>query len=108
MLCVSGASRSMLFTALGTLPFSEVTAEEMGMANLIYTASFQASFAFGVGVAAALLKLGALATSASAGPYRFCFIALGLAMLAVMLNHTRLPRNAGAAVTARVRAGSKG
>ena len=107
LLCVSGASRSMHFTALGTLPFAEVAADEMGMANILYTASFQASLAFGVGVAAAFLKLGGLASDSPVGPYRFCFVALGVAMLGVMLNHRRLAADAGAAVTARVQAGSK-
>ena len=41
LLCVSGASRSMHFTALGALPFAEVAADEMNMANLIYSAAFR-------------------------------------------------------------------
>jgi MFS family permease len=101
LLLVSGASRSMHFTALATLPFAEVTAQEMGMANLIYSASFQASFAFGVGVAAAFLRLGAYLTVPPLGPFRFAFAALGLAMLAIATNHARLARDAGAAVTRR-------
>ncbi len=101
LLGVSGASRSMHFTALGTLPFAETPPAEMGMANVIYSVSFQAAFAFGVGIAAALLKLGGLATPAPLGPFRFAFIALGLAMLAAMFNHARLARDAGTAVTAR-------
>ena len=71
------------------------------MANVLYSVSFQASFAFGVGIASALLKLGALATPAPLGPYRFAFIALGLGMLATMLNHAQLARDAGAAATGR-------
>ncbi len=105
LLCVSGASRSMHFTALSTLPFAETPAEEMSMANVIFSVSFQAAFAFGVGVAAALLKLGGLVTPAPLGPFRFTFVALGLAMLAAMLSHARLARDAGAAVTER--AGAK-
>ncbi len=101
LLCLSGASRSMHFTALGTLPFAEVAAAEMGMANLIYSAAFQAAFAFGVGVAAALMKLGVLVTAPPVGPFRFTFVALGVLMLAVMANHARLARDAGAEVQAR-------
>jgi EmrB/QacA subfamily drug resistance transporter len=106
LLCVSGASRSMHFTALGTLPFAEVPAEEMGMANLIYSASFQASFAFGVAISAALLKIGGLATAAPLGPFRFAFVALGLAMFAAMANHALLASDAGEAVTRRARSGA--
>ncbi len=109
LLCVSGASRSMHFTALGTLPFAEVPAEEMNMANLIYSAAFQASFAFGVGVAASLLKIGVWVAAPPMGPFRFAFVALGLMMLAVMLNHARLARDAGESVARRTprQAGSK-
>jgi len=103
LLCVSGASRSMHFTALGTLPFAETPAEEMGMANLIYSAAFQASFAFGVAIAAALVKLGGLVSAAPLGPFRFAFVVLGLAMFAVTANHARLAGDAGAAVTRRAR-----
>jgi predicted MFS family arabinose efflux permease len=99
LLIVSGASRSMHFTALGTLPFADVEPREMNMANLIYSASFQAAIAFGVGVAAALMKLGGLVTASPLGPFRFAFIALGLMMLAAMLSHASLPRDAGEAVT---------
>ena len=51
LLCVSGASRSMHFTSLNTLPFSDVPQDQMSMANLIFSVSFQASMAFGVGLA---------------------------------------------------------
>jgi EmrB/QacA subfamily drug resistance transporter len=105
LLCVSGASRSMHFTALGTLPFADVPAEEMNVANLIYSVSFQAAFAFGVGFATLLMKLGALATPAPLGPFRFTFVALGLIMFAIMASHARLARDAGEAVTKRVQAG---
>ena len=101
LLVVSGASRSMHFTALGTLPFADVPSEEMNVANLIYSASFQAAFAFGVAIAAALLKFGDLATLPPLGPFRFTFVVLGLVMLAIMLNHARLAPNAGEAVTRR-------
>ena len=101
LLCVSGASRSTHFTALATLPFAETPPEEMGMANLLYSAAFQASFAFGVAIAAALLKLGGLFAAAPLGPFRFAFVVLGLAMFAVMASHARLAGDAGAAVTRR-------
>jgi hypothetical protein len=108
LLIVSGASRSMHFTALGTLPFADVEPREMNMANLIFSAVFQAAVAFGVGLAAAFIKLGGLATSPPIGPFRFTFVALGVLMLAVMMSHARLAPDAGDAVTRRQSdAGSK-
>ena len=106
LLCISGASRSMHFTALGTLPFADMPAKDMGMANLTFSAAFQASFAFGVGVAAALLKIGGLEWP-PLGAFRFAFVALGLLMLAIGLNHARLAPDAGEAVTRRVQPGAK-
>ena len=91
----------MHFTALATLPFADAPPEDTGMANLIYSASFQAAFAFGVGVAAALLKVGAIVTTPPLGAFRFTFIVLGILMLLIMLNHTRLAKDAGLAVTRR-------
>jgi len=81
------------------LPFADIEPREMNMANLIFSASFQAALAFGVGVAAALMKFGGLVTASPLGPFRFTFIALGLLMLAVMASHARLSRDAGEAVT---------
>ena len=89
----------MHFTALATLPFADVPAEEMNMANLIYSAAFQAAFAFGVGSPRALMKFGAYVAPAPLGPFRFAFCTLGVLMLVAMLNHGRLARNAGQAVT---------
>ncbi len=107
LLLVSGASRSMHFTALSTLPFADTAPDEMNMANLIFSASFQAAFAFGVGFAAALLKIGAQTTPPPLGEFRFAFVVLGVLMLVAMLNHARLPRDAGLSVTLRKAAEAK-
>jgi hypothetical protein len=40
LFCASGQSRSMHFTSLNTLPFSDVPQSEMAMANLIFNVSF--------------------------------------------------------------------
>jgi EmrB/QacA subfamily drug resistance transporter len=101
LLLVSGASRSMHFTALATLPFADVPADEMNMANLIFSVSFQAAFAFGVGIAAALMRLGAFIAEPPLSPFRFGFCVLGILMLAAMLSHARLAPDAGLAVTRR-------
>jgi MFS family permease len=106
LLCVSGASRSTHFTALGALPFADTPAEEMGMASLIYSAAVQAALAFGVAFAAVLVKLGGLVAAAPLGPFRFAFIVLGFAMFAVMASHARLAGDAGEAVTRRTGSGT--
>lgn len=100
LLCVSGASRSMHFTALATLPFADVPAEDMSAANLIFSVAFQASLAFGVGVGAAAIKLGAIVTPDPAlASFRFAFVALAFLMLCSAIGHWRLAGDAGASVS---------
>ncbi len=99
LLAVSGASRSMHFTALNSLPFSDVAPQEMSMASLIFSASFQAGLAFGIGLAAALIKIGAIvAPNPELSRFHFAFVGLGVLMLVAMANHARLARDAGVSV----------
>ncbi len=101
LLCVSGASRSMHFTSLNTLPFSDVPQSEMTMANLIFSVSFQASMAFGVGLGAAAIMLGAtlFEPAHSLASFRFAFLALSVLMLGALLDHWKLAHDAGGAVS---------
>lgn len=103
LLFVSGASRSMHFTSLNTLPFADVPQDEMGMANLIFSVAFQASMAFGVGLGAAAIMIGGLLfePGQTLAPFRFAFVALAALMLVALLDHLRLARDAGAAVMRR-------
>ncbi len=102
LLCVSGASRSMHFTSLNTLPFSDVPQDQMSMANLIFSVSFQASMAFGVGLGAAAIMIGGLLfePAQALAPFRFAFVVLAGLMLLALLDHWRLAHDAGAAVAA--------
>jgi EmrB/QacA subfamily drug resistance transporter len=100
LLCVAGASRSMQFTALGTLPFADVPPEDMSVANTIFSVSFQAGLAFGIGLAAAAIKLGALVKPDPAiASFHFAFVALAFLMLIAAFGHWRLEPDAGAAVS---------
>ena len=102
LLCIAGASRSMHFTALGTLPFADVPPDDMSMANLIFSVSFQASFAFGIGLGAAAIHLGGtLATGSSLAAYHVAFLILAALMAAATAHHAGLARDAGNAVSLR-------
>jgi len=102
LLCVSGASRSMHFTSPNTLPFSDVPQNEMTMANLMFSVSFQASMAFGVGLGAAAIVFGRLLfePDQALAPFRFAFVVLSLLMLGAYFDHWRLAHDAGASVSA--------
>ena len=87
----------MHFTSVGTLPFADVPPEEMSMANIIFSVTFQASMAFGVGFAAAAIKLGAGSRPAPPlAAFHLAFVALALLMCCSWLDHWRLAANAGA------------
>jgi EmrB/QacA subfamily drug resistance transporter len=102
LLCVAGASRSMQFTALGTLPFADMPPEDMGMANLIFSVSFQASFAFGIGLGAAAIQLGGTIVAAPPlAAYHIAYLLLAALMAASAAHHAGLARDAGHVVSGR-------
>jgi len=108
LLVVSGASRSMHFTSVGTLPFSDVPPEEMSMANIIFSVTFQGSMAFGVGFAAAAIKLGTwIAPAPPLAAFHLAFLGLALLMFCAWLDHWRLASNAGAVLASTNKSNAK-
>lgn len=102
ILFVSGALRSVGFTAYNSLAFSEVNGDELTHANTLNAAVQELAAGLGIAIAALLLSTFApLATSASAGAaYGWTFLVLGALMVATIVETLRLPPDAGAAVTA--------
>lgn len=104
VLFVSGALRSTGFTAYNSLAFSEVDGDELTHANTL-NASVQ-ELATGLGIAVGAVALSTLTPMAenaghSAGTaYAWTYLALGVLMASTMVETLRLPRDAGAAVTA--------
>lgn len=108
LLVLSGASRSLQFTALNSLAFSDVPEPKMAMANTLFSIAFQMSLGFGVALGAGLIRLGVAVTGGDAaapelGDFRIAFCLLAALTLAAALSHVRLPRDAGAAVSGRAR-----
>lgn len=101
LLVVSGASRSMQFTALATLAFADVPQERMAPANTWFSVAFQLGNGMGVAVGALLLRTaGAVA---GAGPtltaFHGAFAGLAAVMAALAIAGLRLRPEAGAAVS---------
>jgi hypothetical protein len=100
LLIVSGASRSLQFTAFATLAFADVPQERMAPANTWFSVAQQ--FGNGVGVAAGALVL-RVAGSVVGGPelagFAWTFTALAGAMLVLAGFGLRLRPEAGAAVS---------
>jgi EmrB/QacA subfamily drug resistance transporter len=100
LLLVSGASRSMHFTALGTLPFADIPPDDMSMANLLFSISFQGGMAFGVAIGAAAIQLGGMvAPHPPLAAFHLAFVALAILMLGAVANHWRLAPDAAAHVS---------
>jgi EmrB/QacA subfamily drug resistance transporter len=90
ILYVSGALRSIGFTAYNSLAFSEVDGEDLTHANTL-NASVQ-ELAAGLGIAVAALLLSLLAS------YAWTFLILGAVLAITLVETLRLPRDAGSAV----------
>ena len=101
LLAVAGASRSMQFTALGTLAFADVPQERMAPANTWFSVSFQLGTGLGVAVGALLLQVagGVLGGGPDLGAFHVALAVLGMMMLGLAGVALRLERDAGAAVS---------
>ncbi len=105
LLALSGASRSLQFTALGTLAFADVPQPAMTPANTLFSVAFQLATGLGVAVGAVALRTAA-ATHAGTGlptmaDFDTAFVLLALLTVAASLTALRLTPDAGAAVSGR-------
>jgi EmrB/QacA subfamily drug resistance transporter len=102
LLFLSGASRSLQFTALNTLAYADVPERLMSTANTLFSIAFQLSNGFGVALGAVALRLARveLGGGAAPGPVEFRYALTGLAVLmaVVTLRAARLSPHAGAVV----------
>jgi MFS family permease len=99
VLFVSGLSRSMQFTTINALSFSELSQERMSGANTLFSMMQQAGNALGVAIGAVALHVAGLAHPDSAtvtiGDFHIAFVAVGLIGLAGVFEFRRLPPHAG-------------
>ena len=91
VLYVSGALRSIGFTAYNSLAFSDVDGDDLTHANTL-NASVQ-ELAAGLGIAVAALLLSQL------GSYSVTYLVLGVLLAGTLVETLRLPRAAGAHVS---------
>ena len=103
ILFVSGALRSVGFTAYNSLAFSDVDGDELTHANTL-NASVQ-ELAAGLGIAVAALALSILTPLAAdrgydpGVAYAWSYLVLGALMAVTIVETLRLPRDAGSSVT---------
>ncbi len=99
VLFVSGALRSVGFTAYNTLAFSDVDSPQLTHASTLNAAVQELAAGLGVAVAALLLGLFNPVSHAVGQAYSWTYLTLGLLMLLTIVETLRLPKDAGAAVT---------
>lgn len=96
----SGMTRSMHFTTLGTMAFSDIPKPQMSDATSLFNTSIQLMMASGIALSALAVKLsGPFALTLGAGTpdiaYRLAFLPLSLLCLATLVEALRLPHDAG-------------
>ncbi|MBF7981004.1 MULTISPECIES: MFS transporter [Rahnella] len=98
-LFASGMTRSMQFTALNTLAFSQVPAEQMSGANTLFNTAQQLSTGLGIAIGALSLRVAEHFLPASAGmqtgTFHIAFIIIGVFSLAGTLDSLTLDPTAG-------------
>jgi MFS family permease len=111
VLFVSGLSRSMQFTTINALSFSELSQERMSGANTLFSMMQQVGSALGVAIGAIALRVAGIAHPDSAavtvGDFHVAFFAVGLVGLAGVIEFRRLPAHAGEVLRERPAPGKK-
>lgn len=101
LLFIGGMSRSMQFTALNTLAFSEMPQAQMSAANTLFSTMSQLALGMGVALGAIAIRIGEWGVpllgleSAPGAAYRLAFLVVGLVSLIGMLDTFLLPRGVG-------------
>lgn len=90
---VSGALRSIGFTAYATLAFSDVRGDDLTHANTLNAAVQELASGFGIAIAALALSL--------LGYYSSTYVLLGVLMAGTLVEALRLPGDAGRHVSAQ-------
>lgn len=102
VLCGHGALRSLQFTCMGTLAFTDIPASAMSRANAFYSAVLQLGTGIGVPVGALCLRLFARLHRhpiPALADYHGALLAVAVLSLGPVFNSLRLPPDAGAATS---------
>lgn len=101
VLFVSGALRSVGFTAYNSLAFSDVDVSELTHANTLNAAVQELAAGLGIAVAALVLGMFTPIAHGVGQAYSWTYLVFGLVMVLTIVETLRLPKDAGAAVTRR-------
>ncbi|HEY7889474.1 MAG TPA: MFS transporter [Steroidobacteraceae bacterium] len=102
ILLLSGASRSMQFSALTYTTFAEIRPEERSSASILSSLAMQIANGVGVALAALLLNFSRLlrhATSLAPFDFRLAFLLMGVFGALAVFSYARLPEGTGADIS---------
>lgn len=103
LMFVSGMVRSMQFTSITTLAFSEIPESHMTAANSLYSTIQQMSAGMGIAIGAVILRFSNIINEGQKGIYkvadfRLAFIVIAILALIHLYGYTKLAPDAGDAV----------
>jgi EmrB/QacA subfamily drug resistance transporter len=107
VLLVGGLLRSLQFTSLNSMAYADVTTQEVGRANGLYTVAQQLSLALGVAVAALVLEASQFirgVTVLGRADFAIAFFVVATVGLISIFFFARLPANAGQNLSGHVAA----
>jgi hypothetical protein len=104
VLFLNGLSRSMQFTAVGTLAFADIAKPDMSSATSFFSMITQMSMGMGVAVGAIALRIAGFVDASSAGApttkeFHIAFLLVALLSVVATLDCFLLTPDAGAAVS---------
>jgi EmrB/QacA subfamily drug resistance transporter len=98
LLLAAGLLRSLQYTSLNSIAYADVTSEEVGRANGLYTVAQQLSQALGVAVAALTLEFSQYlheGTSIARADFQVAFVVIAIICSISTFFFARLPKTAG-------------
>ncbi|WP_117259869.1 MFS transporter, partial [Klebsiella pneumoniae] len=97
VLFLGGMARSMQFTALNTIAFSDVPQAEMASANTLFSTAFQLAMGLGVALGAIAWRIGAVVApeAGAATAFRIAFLVVAVISLLGVWDSARLKPGSG-------------
>jgi EmrB/QacA subfamily drug resistance transporter len=104
LLVISGASRSMQFSAIATIAFADVPQDRMSAANTFFSLMFQFSLGLSAAIGAVCLKIASLLLGHPSGSltladFQLAFLLTAVLLIVSLYDSLRLPPDAGASVS---------
>lgn len=101
VLFVGGLSRSMQFTSVNTLGFTDIPKQQVSASSTLFSLAGQLNVGLGIAIGAVTLRLATMIHGGDqrVGDFRIAFVIMGFVILGAVYDCMLLPHDAGAGVT---------